>query len=257
MNLAKLGTDASGWIIPVDRIQSDWVCYCAGAGEDISFDLALIERFGCQVHTFDPTPRAIAHARSLAEHAAAGPPMPINNRADAFYSVEPAKVASHLRFLPYGIYGESGPQRFYEPSDPSHVSHSTANLQGTSRYFVAECKTIGDIMRELGHIRLDLLKLDIEGAEHSVISNLIEEGIRPRVLCVEFDAASQQGQFAWALRDLKRLVAFGYDIACLERWNVTLTERRRGIASVQTRMLLAKLWLRVMRQRLRSSGKAA
>ena len=35
--------------------------------------------------------------------------------------------------------------------------------------------------------RLDLLKMDIEGAEYGVLEDMLGAGITPRVLCVEFD----------------------------------------------------------------------
>src|SRR5712692_3232196 len=60
--LLRLGTVYGGWIIPANSgLSADSVCYSAGAGEDISFDCALIERFYCQVRVIDPTPRAITH----------------------------------------------------------------------------------------------------------------------------------------------------------------------------------------------------
>jgi hypothetical protein len=41
--LLRLGTTYGGWIIPVDAgLTADSICYCAGAGEDISF--AQIQR---------------------------------------------------------------------------------------------------------------------------------------------------------------------------------------------------------------------
>ena len=41
-------------------------------------------------------------------------------------------------------------------------------------------------MLELGHDRIDLLKMDIEGAEYAVIDNLLREGVDVRQLLVEF-----------------------------------------------------------------------
>src|SRR5437899_2285157 len=61
-HLIRLGTEYGGWWIPSSVIQPGTVAYCAGAGEDISFDVALYER-GCRVVTFDPTPRAIEYVR--------------------------------------------------------------------------------------------------------------------------------------------------------------------------------------------------
>src|SRR5690606_25746429 len=54
----KLGTRYGGWYVPSDLLNAQSICYCIGAGEDISFDIELINRFDCHVYTFDPTPRA-------------------------------------------------------------------------------------------------------------------------------------------------------------------------------------------------------
>jgi hypothetical protein len=58
--------------------------------------------------------------------------------------------------------------------------------QGTANLIVAEVRRLSTICRELGHAHVDLLKLDIEGAEYSVIDDLRASEIRPRQLIVEF-----------------------------------------------------------------------
>jgi hypothetical protein len=45
---------------------------------------------------------------------------------------------------------------------------------------------LGSILGKLGHQRVDLLKLDIEGAEYSVIQDLVKEAIPIDQLLVEF-----------------------------------------------------------------------
>src|SRR3954453_24062721 len=47
LGLEKIGSGYGGWIVPTAKIDRDWTCYCAGVGEDITFDLGLISRFGC------------------------------------------------------------------------------------------------------------------------------------------------------------------------------------------------------------------
>ncbi len=42
-------------------------------------------------------------------------------------------------------------------------------------------------MHEFGHRRIDLLKLDVEGAEYEILRSMLVDDIKPRVLCVEFD----------------------------------------------------------------------
>src|SRR3546814_16696357 len=64
VQLDKVGSDYGGWFLPLDLIRADWVCYAGGVGEDVTFDLGIIDRFGCQGFAFDPTPRAIAYVES-------------------------------------------------------------------------------------------------------------------------------------------------------------------------------------------------
>jgi hypothetical protein len=52
-----LGSEYGGWPIAVSGVGPDTPIFSFGAGDDISFDLAAIERFGCDVLVFDPTPR--------------------------------------------------------------------------------------------------------------------------------------------------------------------------------------------------------
>src|SRR3546814_8494552 len=49
VQLDKVGSDYGGWFLPLDLIRADWVCYAGGVGEDVTFDLGIIDRFGCQV----------------------------------------------------------------------------------------------------------------------------------------------------------------------------------------------------------------
>lgn len=190
--LVKLGSDYGGWIIPPSLLGKDSVCYCAGVGEDISFDLELIRRFGCEVYAFDPTPRSAAYVRRVAENE------------------------SRYHFQPVGLWSEKAVMKFFAPKDPRHVSHSIMNLQGTSDFFEAACERLSDLMRSLGHTRLDLLKMDIEGAEWQVLETLIEDRVSVGILCVEFD---QPAAFWRIMRMVKRLRSAGYSLVAVDGWN--------------------------------------
>lgn len=190
----RLGSAYGGWTVPVDLIKSDWICYSGGVGEDVTFDLEVIRRFGCTVIACDPTPRAKVH---VARNAA---------RQEKF------------RFLPVGLWSGDAELRFYAPRDPSHVSHSIVNLQGTSDYFVARCRSLAAVMKELGHDRIDLLKLDIEGAQHEVLRAALRDGIRPKVICVEFDQPDTVLRMYGSYARLRRA---GYRLAVLDGWNLT------------------------------------
>jgi len=193
-DLEQLGSGYGGWIVPTDLLSRDSVCWCAGVGEDITFDLALIQRFGCHAWGFDPTPRAVRHVKIHAVH-------------------EP-----RYHFIPAGLWSEDTTMRFFAPQDSSHVSHSIVNLQRTEEGFDAPCRTVASLMKELNHVRLDLLKLDVEGAEYVVLDSLDRDDIRPLILCVEFDQPSPLREVLAASR---RLIARGYNLVAIDGWNFT------------------------------------
>ena len=193
IELERLGTKYGGWWIPPSLIDSSSICYLAGVGTDISFDKALVERFGCSAWGIDPTPRAILW---MSEQV-----LPIS-----------------YTFVPLGLAGETGELRFYSPRNSEHVSHSTKNLQRTKGFFTAEVTTVNELMQRLGHAHLDLLKLDIEGAEHDTIRTMLSNGVYPQVLCVEFD---QPEPLKWARQTTSALRKKGYDLVKVDGFNLT------------------------------------
>jgi FkbM family methyltransferase len=198
LRLEKIGTAYGGWIVPTALIGPDWRCYCGGVGEDVSFDLGIIERFGCEVFAFDPTPRAIRFIDGL------------------------ATAQPRFHFMPVGLWSSDTVLRFYAPRDPAHVSHSVVNLQGTHEWFEASVRTIPSVMGELGHESIDLLKLDIEGAEHTVIASVLDAGVRPRVLCFEIDQPVGALRF---LRTIRRVRGRGYELVAVDGWNFTFVRQ--------------------------------
>ncbi|PHJ66984.1 hypothetical protein VF14_27690 [Nostoc linckia z18] len=162
-DLLHIGTDYGGWVVPKELLNPNSICYCVGCGEDITFDLGLIEEFNCNIYAFDPTPRAIKHVREKAAHY------------DKYH------------FFDIGLWDREEKLRFYAPKDSAHVSHSALNLQKTQEFFVAQVDRLANVMHKNGHTHLDLLKLDIEGAEYKVVNSIIEDELDIKILCVEYD----------------------------------------------------------------------
>jgi FkbM family methyltransferase len=205
---ARLGSDYGGWIIPRNRLTAQSVCYCVGCGEDISFDLELIRQYSCCVYGFDPTPRSVEFVR----RATVGIPS--------------------YRFADVGIWDRDGTVKFFAPRDHTHVSHSITNLQGTDSYIEVPTRRLREVLRENGHSRLTLLKLDIEGAENTVIRTILEDAISIDILLIEFDelAFPTPERIAQIQRSIRALLDNGYRLFNISRSNFTFVHSMSGLS---------------------------
>ena len=192
LDLRRLGTDYGGWWIPLRLIHPNSIIYSVGIGEDASFDVSLIEASGCVVHAFDPTPRAIKFLERLGNDA----------------------IVLH----PYGIWNTTGTIPMFFPKNTEHVSLSVVDRFQTGVSLDIPVQTLQQTLTECGHDHIDLLKMDIEGAEVEVIQDLISLPSLPRVLAVEMERVESP------LKTLKRihyLKSIGYTPIAVERNNLT------------------------------------
>jgi hypothetical protein len=70
--------------------------------------------------------------------------------------------------------------------------------------------------------QIDILKLDIAGSEYAVLGNIIESGLLPNVLCVEFDELRNPldgGVMDRILSQIDQLAKSGYKFRHLENSN--------------------------------------
>jgi FkbM family methyltransferase len=203
-DLVELGSIGYGfWVVPQSLFDQNSQCYLVGVGEDITFDLAMIARFGCTVHAFDPTPASQRYAGVAARH-------------------EPRFV-----FHPLGVWSSDGSVRFHAPAGEHWVSHSATDMHGTSVAFEAEVRSVSSLMRELGHFSLDLLKISAEGAEYEIVRGIAEDDVDVRVICVEF---AQPAPAGLAEETYDMLTRRGYELvaARISPWNWKVTFVRRA-----------------------------
>lgn len=186
LDYSVLGSWYGGWGLPNGVLDSGSIVYGFGVGEDVSFDLALIAQIGCTVHAFDPTPIAQLW-------------------------VSKQKFPKEFCFHAVGVAAVDGEEKFYVP----HHAHSFSRSPIPGRELSSiSCpvRRLGSLMAQLGHERIDLLKMDIEGFEYTVINEFLDRGIRPTILNVEFHHRSY-GILAQQTRDaVKRLRGAGYKI---------------------------------------------
>jgi FkbM family methyltransferase len=183
-----LGNHWADWTISLDDMKPDSIVYCFGVGQDISFDLALIQRFGLNVYAFDPSPSAIEWARK---------------------QITPER----FHFYPFGLGGKNGKVEFGFTGTPNASSATLLNtLSDKDERFIAEIKTLRTIMLELGHSRIDLLKMDIEGAEYEVIEDILKEKIHIQQLLIEFHHRFRNVGIKRTRTTVKALKSAGYRI---------------------------------------------
>jgi FkbM family methyltransferase len=210
LEMVHLGTDYGGWAVPQGVISPDSICYCVGAGEDISLEVELANRYGCKVYTFDPTPRAVTHFEKVKRAVSNG--SPVFSIPDHYQYQVSDKLTQLLNFYPYGLWEADGDITFFAPRDPSHVSYSAVNLQATNQSFQAPCKKLSSLMELCGHSKIDLLKMDIEGAEYAVLNNMLREKIYPAVLCIEFHGRTEDKN-----NMVSQLQSAGYKLGCVNK----------------------------------------
>lgn len=185
----ELGIARGAWCLCPDGLNAGSVVYSFGVGTDISFDLALIGRFGATVHAFDPTPRSRDWLRT-------------QTLPDRFIYHE------------YGIAAYDGVQDFHAPKNPESAHFSPVPRYRGLRLekVAAPVKTLQSIMAELGHDRVDVLKLDIEGGEYDVIGDLLAGPALVGQLLVEFHHNFRTIPFAATADALRGLRAAGFRI---------------------------------------------
>ena len=192
-NLIMVGTGYGGMVIVNDESLNNSIVISAGSGEDISFDIELINTFNCKVFLIDPTPRAIEYYnfvsknfgnKKTTEYEGNG----IENPSS--YNLE--KINNDkLQLIELALHDKNESDiKFYQPPDESHVSYSLTNWRGDysskGSFITVKTTTLKNIKEKNKIDHISLLKLDIEGAEINVLKNILNDKIFPKQLAVEF-----------------------------------------------------------------------
>jgi FkbM family methyltransferase len=190
------------WTIAPGALNKDSVVVSAGAGHDISFETELIDTFGCKVILLDPSPTGKAtFERNEAHHCS-------------------------MIYVEKGLSERSGIHRFSEPEDRNEGSYRTAALDGPSTV-AFDCLSLPDLQRRFAFERIDLLKIDIEGAEYGVIRDALQKRLAIHQLCVEFHYDRGFPHNRWDLiRHLVNLRIQGYRLIHLRDRDHTFIRSR-------------------------------
>ncbi len=192
IRLRHFGTLYGGYDIFDEEFVKPIIISC-GVGEDISFDIDLINNYDAKVFLVDPTPRSKIYFNRIQKNFGK---TSVNNYNETGY-IDPKNYnlkktnSQNLIFLDKAIwYKNKEIIKLYFPKNPNHVSLSL-NYIDNSRISEKSisCETIDyqSILNLYNIKNVNILKLDIEGAEIKVLSSLLNSKILPNQILVEFD----------------------------------------------------------------------
>ncbi|MDA8844882.1 FkbM family methyltransferase [Candidatus Pelagibacter bacterium] len=148
-----------------EDISSNSIIYSCGIAKNIKFDKKISEKFNCDVYMFDPTKESYEF-------------MNVNNNPK-------------LKFYNIGVWTEDGDIKFYHPDDKYNNSEygnlSATNFFKSGTYIKLPCKSIPSIMKEHKHLKIDVLKMDIEGAAFVILNHLLSNNVYPKQIIVELE----------------------------------------------------------------------
>ena len=183
-----LGNTNSAWTICPKFLNETSVVYSFGIGYDVSFDLEIINHFDLKIFAFDPTPKSIEW-------------------------VKKQNLPKQFMLIECGLAGFDGKAKFHPPENPDYVSATMLDRETTEdEAYKVEVKRLKTIMTELGHKELDLLKMDIEGAEYDVIDDIINGGIKPGQILIEFHHRFKNVGVNKTIEAVNKLRKYGYGV---------------------------------------------
>lgn len=155
-----------GWWFHPGGLTPGSVVYSLGVGEDVDFDLLLIRRFGVELHAFDPTPSTVDW-------------------------IAARELPAAFHFHPWAVTARDGTLTLYprirrDGSTSTVMYTMVPDDAARAEAIDVPALCLGSIAARLGHDRIDLLKMDIEGAEYDVLDNLLRSAVKPCQLLVEF-----------------------------------------------------------------------
>jgi len=222
--MERLGTIYGGWSIPIDIIlNKNSIVYSVGVGEDISFDILLSDKYNCNIYLIDPTIRAKNHYNEAIDFFLNNKLFSGNIQSDYYKHINGKNPNfDKLFYIDIGVWDKKDTLKFYKQYNKSHVSQTLIDGMYGNEYDIVNVDTIKNIMNNLNHTHIDLLKLDIEGAEINVLNKMLDDEIYPDYLCIEFDLKlKNKDNNNLTEKLIKRLNKFGYNILVDEELNIT------------------------------------
>ena len=185
---ATMGNPGADWTVAVNELNQNSVVYSFGIGTDISFDLALIEKYNLTIYAFDPTEKSIQWLKEQS-------------------------LPQNFRYFQLGLADFNGKATLFPPDNTKHISHTLLSSQYLNKdSYEIEVRTLKTIMESNNHHHIDLLKMDVEGVEYGVLENILASGVVVRQLLVEFHHRFKNVGLDKTKKAIENLRKSGYQI---------------------------------------------
>jgi len=193
--------------------------YSFGVGRSIEFERALTEAFHTEVHAFDPTPSVASWMRDQ-------------------------EAPADFHFHPWALAGRDETLTLYprvrgDGATSGDMYTLVPEAASVSDGIAVEAKRLSTVIKDLGHDAIDVLKMDVEGAEYEALSDLLESEIYPTQILVEFHhrfATIGKERTREMVRRLRRVgyrvafvSAFGREVTLVQPDRLVATEAASGI----------------------------
>ena len=202
--LTTLGNAATccAWNFSPAGLNERSIVYSAGVGRDITFEHGLVKNYGCNVLLLDPSPTGV-ETMALPE-----------NKIPQF------------KHLAVALAARCGTLKFSRPMDEREGSWYM-QTNGPAALEVP-CVDLTTLMQQNGHDHIDLLKIDIEGAEYEVLDDLYKRRLPVNQVLVEFHRnLVPGGDSREFIRVILRMRRAGYRLIDMDGGNHTFLKPPR------------------------------
>ena len=183
-----IGNDYGTWSVLPRLLKKGDLAYCFGLGCEISFERALAEVHGMEVHAFDPTPHSLEWLATQE--------LP---KAMTVHALGIADIDGVLVFAPPAVDGHVS---------MSEIRQTEKHKTNVSKLEVRRLSTLQNMLHKGREIAL--LKMDVEGSEYGVIKDMLKHNIRPIQLLVEFHHRFDELGTADTRKAVNTLKSIGY-----------------------------------------------
>lgn len=218
-----LGSQYGSWAFKTDLNSFSYIISC-GVGEDISYEIEFLNKYNGKIYLVDPTPRALNHYKCIKKN--------FGNRKRARYTNDGSQPVSsydltninsnNITYINKAIGIKNNKIKFYPPKIKDHVSFSIfLDNNRDDKFIMVNSTNIISIIKKFKINNVEIVKLDIEGAELMIIEDMFNKKIFPKQILFEFDQLKENSfkSIFYLLKFIKIIRRFKYDLFFADKKN--------------------------------------